>query len=195
MATRFLNLLLVASKTPFSLSPPPSIWSVPPLHSPLTAPPHTKGQERGDQWQHQQTTPRRTTHHQPPSAQPGASALWPLHQAGIMTTSTKPPQSSYPASRWCTLLMRLAPSTITPPPPSSPWCATSTALATTLGSTSAMAPAAWTSAWRVVGGWCGYWGDVSITRGEGVGRADRRCCWQWALYRLAAFCLMLTPAV
>ena len=29
----------------FSLSPPPSIWSVPPLHSPLTAPPHPKAKE------------------------------------------------------------------------------------------------------------------------------------------------------
>ena len=62
--------------------------------------------------------------------------------------------------------MALAPSSVIRPPSNLAWCATSTALATTPGSTSVTAPTAWTSAWRVSGGWYGYWGGMWLPRGE-----------------------------
>lgn len=106
---------------------------------PVTVPPHAEGEGRGGQCSQRQKTTR-DRHHQPPPAQPGASATTLAQQAGMTTMSTKPPRPSCPALPWSALLMKLTPSTITPPPPSSRLRATSTHTTKRRGSTSVMAP-------------------------------------------------------
>lgn len=171
-------------RSPSAIRPPASSISIYELHSPPDSPTtHRRGREgsamaASEDHAEEYTPP--TADCRLPTAQPGASATMPIHQMRQTTTSTKPPQPSCLALSWSAAPMALALSTIIRPPLSSAWCATSTALATISGSISVTAPAAWTSAWRVRGGWCGYWGGISMTIGEGWGWltdvvADNEC--------------------